>query len=595
MKRIPLLFLPCLAMAADYGTLSGTVVDDSTGEPLAGGVVVLYQQDSPTDYGSDVDATGRYEIINIPVGCYDVECSFMGYNTERATGILVTEEQSDTVDFRLSTKVLPSGADVEVLPKKVELVNIRDLLSERIIPDEEFRPDFIRPRSFDPPNRIRPCSLGCVAVHVVYGTCTPRTGLAGVMVALHDDTRVWQTGKGGVCYLDSVPVGEHVVMLHYPDTSLKLTEYDWPPAAPQARIAAVVAGDTVLVTATMYPAPPRYLTGVVLDSLTREPIEGATVRITGSGGWTGFGPFKGSSDSLGEFYVAVDSVSLSKPPMWFEYTVVHPGYVGFWETCPGGAFPRRCILLDTNRSAVVGRVTDSLTGQPLPGTYVFVSGSSYPYCNEFSTLADGTYELLHSPGACTVSVSPWGYHGARRSVEVAPDHPTRVDFRLTRDERCYGDDVDPDNGPAWSIAIMPARGAGSTDAKLRDLLGSAYTPWAGADIVDPDPIWKRFRAAGGSELHITVKTRGTGRAAERTQQVMELLRLHAGPEMTELVGDSVAKRWYGPYIHLSCNPKDSEPAELLRQALSGEFPRLGVSLSTWDYNIPARTVTVFVN
>lgn len=71
-KRIP-------AVTASVGkvTLSGTVTDAKTGEPLAGASV--YFADEKT--GTATDAKGKYTISNIPDGHHVVEVSYSGYAT----------------------------------------------------------------------------------------------------------------------------------------------------------------------------------------------------------------------------------------------------------------------------------------------------------------------------------------------------------------------------------------------------------------------------------------------------------------------------------------------------------------------------------
>lgn len=71
---------PLLAFAQS-GTLSGTITDSETGEPLPGATVFI----SDIGQGSPSDLNGEYEINNIPYGSYDVVVSFVGYLTLRRT------------------------------------------------------------------------------------------------------------------------------------------------------------------------------------------------------------------------------------------------------------------------------------------------------------------------------------------------------------------------------------------------------------------------------------------------------------------------------------------------------------------------------
>ncbi len=229
---------------------------------------------------------------------------------------------------------------------------------------------------------------GCISVGVIYGSHTPRSPISDVQVTLHDDDRTWFTGRDGNCFLDSVPAGEHAVLLSHIS------------AAPQALIAVVRPGDTACVGTTMYPPPPKYLCGTVRDKATGNPIPGATVRMEGDSEWE-FGPFSASCDSLGKYCVAVESVSLH-PPMWFTYFADHPGYLVTFKHEPGVGYDDgeppdtqwiHFDLIDTCRSAIVGRVTDGMTGLPLYRAYVSASfpPGSDRYPDYSRTDLDGTY------------------------------------------------------------------------------------------------------------------------------------------------------------------------------------------------------------
>ena len=86
------------------GTLSGTVTDASTNQPIAGAQV-------NTSLGSTVtDANGDYS-LSLPVGTYDVIYSNFGYTTNTQSGVAITEGTTTTVNVALqpSPSVTVSG------------------------------------------------------------------------------------------------------------------------------------------------------------------------------------------------------------------------------------------------------------------------------------------------------------------------------------------------------------------------------------------------------------------------------------------------------------------------------------------------------
>lgn len=129
------LLLAGAAFAANTGVVEGRVTDKSSGEPLFGVNVVI----AGTELGAATDANGRYQIINVPPGKHTVDASYMGYNPVSVTGVLVVQDQTATVDFKMSETVLDLGIKKEVLAKKVELVNPTTVSVERIITADEFK------------------------------------------------------------------------------------------------------------------------------------------------------------------------------------------------------------------------------------------------------------------------------------------------------------------------------------------------------------------------------------------------------------------------------------------------------------------------
>lgn len=78
------------------GTISGTVTDANTGNPIAGASVST----QPTTLLVTTDAQGRFSISNVTPGSYTVTASASGYFDESAN-ITVTAGQTSTADLAL--------------------------------------------------------------------------------------------------------------------------------------------------------------------------------------------------------------------------------------------------------------------------------------------------------------------------------------------------------------------------------------------------------------------------------------------------------------------------------------------------------------
>ncbi|MBM3322049.1 TonB-dependent receptor [candidate division WOR-3 bacterium] len=94
-----LLALAGTADAAATGRIRGRVLDASTREPLIGANVVV----EGTELGAATDAAGEYLVANVPAGRHDLVCSYIGYETQRKTGVVVIPDQTVTEDFGLGT------------------------------------------------------------------------------------------------------------------------------------------------------------------------------------------------------------------------------------------------------------------------------------------------------------------------------------------------------------------------------------------------------------------------------------------------------------------------------------------------------------
>ncbi len=97
MLVVMLLITPVLTFAQTTGKVAGTVVDQATGDPLPGASVALVG----TLQGTITDVNGEYFILGVPVGSYDVQASFVGFQTSTIQGVNVSAGKTREINFSL--------------------------------------------------------------------------------------------------------------------------------------------------------------------------------------------------------------------------------------------------------------------------------------------------------------------------------------------------------------------------------------------------------------------------------------------------------------------------------------------------------------
>ncbi|MEL6771840.1 MAG: TonB-dependent receptor [Bacteroidota bacterium] len=116
------------ALLAQTGVIAGTVVEQSTGETLPGVNVVI----DGTTQGSSTSLDGDYRIGSVAPGTYTLVFTYIGFTTQRVTGVEVTANEVTTVDLAMGEEPLELGDGQEVV---VEARLIRDnefaLLADR--------------------------------------------------------------------------------------------------------------------------------------------------------------------------------------------------------------------------------------------------------------------------------------------------------------------------------------------------------------------------------------------------------------------------------------------------------------------------------
>lgn len=118
MRRFLLLFSTMLLFSASLWSqtsLAGKITDEESGEPILFGSVALYKNDVLIT-GTETDFDGNYNFSNIDPGTYSVEASYVGYQTQRITGVKVLAGKANKADIQLNSGggvVLDLGVEVK--------------------------------------------------------------------------------------------------------------------------------------------------------------------------------------------------------------------------------------------------------------------------------------------------------------------------------------------------------------------------------------------------------------------------------------------------------------------------------------------------
>jgi outer membrane receptor protein involved in Fe transport len=127
-----LLILPSLVFSATTGKIAGKIVDENTGEPLAGANIVV----SGTNMGTAADLNGDFYILNIPPGIYDVRASMIGYTPVMMEAVRVSVNSTSTLSFELPSEVIEGEVVVVTASamsfKKDQTSAVRNVSSDQI-------------------------------------------------------------------------------------------------------------------------------------------------------------------------------------------------------------------------------------------------------------------------------------------------------------------------------------------------------------------------------------------------------------------------------------------------------------------------------
>ena len=109
-----------MAIGGTTGKIAGTVIDQGTGDPLAGANVVI----EATQMGAAADMEGNYTILHVPPGSYSVTFSVMGYQKVMVNEVRVRIDETTRLDVDMQMEAVEGEA--------VTIVADRNLLREDV-------------------------------------------------------------------------------------------------------------------------------------------------------------------------------------------------------------------------------------------------------------------------------------------------------------------------------------------------------------------------------------------------------------------------------------------------------------------------------
>ncbi|MDI6767226.1 MAG: TonB-dependent receptor [Bacteroidota bacterium] len=131
---LTLIFCSQLLFGQSKGTITGTIVDKSSGTSLPSVNVII----KGTYYGAASDIEGKFKITNISPGSYTIEVSIIGYKAMQYTGVKVNADETTTLNVKMEETVLTLGQEVVIVGEK-PLFNIEETASRRSISGEDIQ------------------------------------------------------------------------------------------------------------------------------------------------------------------------------------------------------------------------------------------------------------------------------------------------------------------------------------------------------------------------------------------------------------------------------------------------------------------------
>lgn len=574
-----------VALVADGGTITGTVTDAGTGDPIGGAEVSATSADweSRTFTGAD----GSYSLF-VPAGTYTIAADAFGYAAGVASGVVVVADSNTTQDLQLSalptrrlTGVVRSaesrnpieGATVDVVGTPIAPVKtdsrgrysftlpigtysvVASNAGCAIPVTEEVELSRNRRVVFRLPIKIDDFGHGCREIAFDWIEADVQSGVYGDDLAgrldlpfsfpFYGETydRIYLTTNGYVNFIDesgfSNPFNTAIPSDAPPNAAIYALWQDLV-VDDQSRIdyaSTTLDGKSVFVIEWEQIA--RFGTDDRLDMEVKLWEDGTIDLLYGEGVDQLGG---GSQATIGlENADATDAFQFS-----FRQSFLEPNTAWRFEAVPTGV--------------LVGTVTNANDGLPVAGATITAS----PGDRSTRTDENGQYRLVLVPGAYQVTAEAPDYEAAQRRVRIREGRETTRDFRLEAPvagieplEVTAGVEL----GQTTDVALQISN-AGTADLvwELKErqesvtpptgepaaLAAARAAPTLNGETVRRNARWARpafaeeLSAEGSTDTAVSADDPTAGRAADTAASATELL--FAGPLdpiIDDPVGDAV--------------------------------------------------------
>ena len=129
-QLMSLILMSSISYSQTTGSIGGTVVDALDQSPLPGASVKI----EGSNQGAVTNDNGEFVILNLDVGIYTLEASYIGYNTNKITGVKVSVDSRTKVDFELTSTEIQT----EIIIVEAERKGIDVEQSGRLIENEQI-------------------------------------------------------------------------------------------------------------------------------------------------------------------------------------------------------------------------------------------------------------------------------------------------------------------------------------------------------------------------------------------------------------------------------------------------------------------------